>query len=333
MSYRKGVLGCVLFASMAISVSAETSSRVGMALWSGCEDVCRGVVDQLRAMDPEIEFLPFDAARDEHALARMPDLVKAANLDLLVTWGTRVTRQIVGTKAEFGEGSRMGDLPVVFTVVSDPVASDIVDNYFETGRTQITGTRNRVPENININGLRRVMPDFDHLGLIYEPEADNSLRKFEEINDLSGREDFHLTAVPVRGDDPAKLLQMAEGISQMKSAGVQFIYLGSSTFLEAYADTFTQTALKHGLPVLSPYENLVHESQAYLSIAARDYDVGKLAAQQAMRILNSRAPAGSYPVLAMEEFAFVLDGSVAQELALYPPLDMMQLFEVTEDQQ
>nr|WP_255456252.1 ABC transporter substrate binding protein [Sedimentitalea sp. CY04] len=304
-----------------------------MVLWAGCEDVCRGVADQLRAMDPGIEFLQFDAARDENVLARMPDLVKDAKLDLLVTWGTRVTRQMVGTKAEFNEGSRMGDMPVVFTVVSDPVASDIVDSYTETGRTQITGTRNRVPEAVNINGLRRVMPDFNHLGLIYEPEADNSLRKFEEINALSKQEGFHLTAVPVRGGDPAKLQHMATGIAQMKAAGVQFIYLGSSTFLETHADTFTETALSHGLPVLSPYEKLVHESQAYLSIAARDYDVGKLAAQQAMRILNSDAQAGSYPVLAMEEFAFVLNGSVAKKLSLYPPLDMMQLFEVTEGRQ
>jgi len=332
MNYFKGLSALFLYVVLTAPVSGDPANRVGMVLWAGCEDVCRGVTDQLLAMDPEIEFLTFDAARDEDALVGMPALVKAAELDLLLTWGTRVTRQMVGTKAEYNEGSRMGDVPVVFTVVSDPVASDIVDSYIATGRTQVTGTRNRVPEIVNINGLRRVMPDFDHLGLIYEPDADNSFRKFEEISTLSKQDNFQLTAIPVRGDDPAKLLQMATGIAQMKARGVQFIYLGSSTFLETHADTFTQTALSHSLPVLSPYENLVHESQAYLSIAARDYDVGKLAAQQAMRILNSGESAGSFPVLAMEEFAFVLNGSVAKKLSLFPPLDMMQLFDVTESQ-
>ncbi|TLP67138.1 hypothetical protein FEE96_07265 [Parasedimentitalea maritima] len=134
------------------------------------------------------------------------------------------------------------------TAVSDLVASVIVDSYIATGSTQVMGTRNRMPKVVSLNGLRWVMPDFNHLGLIYEPQADNSLRKFEEVRALSEEENFQLSTVPVHGDDPDKLEQMAMGIAQTKVDGVKLIYLGSSPFLETRSDTFTQMATSHGLP-------------------------------------------------------------------------------------
>lgn len=197
---------------------AGSDKRVGMALWVGCEDVCQGVADQLALGDPDITFVPLDAGRDLDALALLPDVAKAADLDLLLAWGTRVTRTMVGTIDEFGTGSRMGDIPVVFTVPADPVASDIIASYETPGRRQITGTRNRVPEAANINGLRKVLPSFDHLGLLYEPDATNSRLKFEELTALSGEMGFTLSAMPLTGtSDEAKLARMKSDLQQMKA--------------------------------------------------------------------------------------------------------------------
>lgn len=324
------VMGASLFLAPTLSW-AEPGKRVGMALWAGCEDVCKGVAAQLAAADPTIEFIPFDVARDKEKLAQLPEKAKSANLDLLLTWGTRVTRAMVGTIEEYGEGSRMGDIPVVFTVVADPVGADIIRDYEATGRTHVTGTRNRVPETVNISGLRRVLPGFDHLGLLYEPEAENSRLKFEELRALSRELGFTLTSVTLNGDDSAKLDQMLSGLAFMKAQGVQFVYLGSSTFLEVHADTFTKTATDNGLPVLSPYENLVHDSHAYMSIASRDFNVGQLAGARALEVLSSDRSAGTFPVVAMEEFAFVLNAAVAKELELFPPIDVLQFFEVVNE--
>jgi len=327
----KAILASVFLLFAATPSWGETPARVGMILWAGCEDICRGVRDHLANADPTIEFLTYDAARDEVILAKNVEIAKHADLDLLITWGTRVTRATVGTIEEFGQGSRMGDTPVIFTVVADPVGARIIESYEVTGRKLITGTRNRVPEAVNISGLRRVMPAFNHLGLIYETEAANSRLKFEELQMLSGEMEFTLTASPLTGDDETKLAQMKAALVVMQKAGVQFIYLGSSTFLETYSDVFTRTAIEMGLPILSPYENLVRDSNAYMSIAARDYDLGHLAAERALEILTTEKPAGEFPVVAMEEFAFVLNASAAKELQFFPPIDMLQIFEMVND--
>lgn len=116
----------------------------------------------------------------------------------------------------------------------------------------------------------------------------------------------------------------------MKAEGVQFIYLGSSAFLEKQTEAFTGAAVAAGLPVLTPYERMVTDSQALMSVAARDCDVGRLAARQAERILFEGERPGDLPVLAMEEFAYVVNMRVAKALGLYPPVDFLQFVEKVE---
>src|SRR3546814_2312260 len=78
-------------------------------------------------------------------------------------------------------------------------------------------------------------------------------------------------------------------------------------------------ALDQGIPVLSPYEELVRESRALMSVAARYYDVGRLAGEQAEKILVDGISAGELPVAQMTNFAIVINMDVARKLQLFPP--------------
>lgn len=176
------------------------------------------------------------------------------------------------------------------------------------------------------------MPTFDHLGILYEAQTPNSVGKVEEVRELSIPLGFKLEAIPLGtladgSPDPAAI----EGaIAALKAKGVQFIYLGSSAFLEKNSDQFTRAAVSAGLPVLTPYEHMVSSSQALMSIAARDYDVGTLAGEQVRRILVEKAVPGELPVLAMENFAYLVNMRVAKALNLYPPVELLQFVEKTE---
>jgi putative ABC transport system substrate-binding protein len=121
-------------------------------------------------------------------------------------------------------------------------------------------------------------------------------------------------------------LRMAE----LRDRGVDFIYLGSSSFLRVNGALYTASALENGIPVLSPYENLVRDHDALLSIAARAYDVGVLAAQQALRILRDGATPGDLPIAQVTDFAYVVNMRVAKQLAQFPPFAFMQIAETTE---
>ncbi|KUM25787.1 hypothetical protein AU467_24775 [Mesorhizobium loti] len=250
----------------------------------------------------------------------------------MVTWGTKTTLGMVGTLKDRQNPELLNDIPVVFTVVADPVGSGIIESYDKTGRANVTGTRNRVPESVNIKSITRYLPSFNHLGLLFDRSEPNSVKKMEELTALSQKMKFAFNALPLPTlpdgtPDPAKLPDAA---AQLKQAGVQFVYLGSSTFLEKNADAFTNAAVANGLPVLSPYEHLVSESQALMSVAARDYDVGKLAGDQVAKILMENAKPGDMPVVAIDKFAYLVNMKVARKLNLLPPVEFLQFVEKVE---
>lgn len=315
-----------------LAPATEARMKIGMVVLIGCEDVCRGVRDYVAENQIEADVIVLDVAQDPAKLPGFVERLRAEQVDLVVTWGTKVTLGIVGTLANRNDPRFLNDIPVVFTVVADPVGSGIIVSYQRTGRENVTGTRNRVPESVNIKSIRRYLPGFDHLGMLYDPSAPNSMLKVEEIGEMTDAFQFKLDALPLGllADGTPNPESIEPGIAALKDKGVQFIYLGSSAFLENQSDRFTSAAVAAGLPVLTPYEHMVTDSHALMSVAARDYDVGKLAGVQVAKILVENKRPGDIPVLAMEEFAYLVNMKVAERLGLYPPIEFLQFVETVE---
>lgn len=140
---------------------------------------------------------------------------------------------------------------------------------------------------------------------------------------------FDITALelPLGDDTKPRIEAIGPKVAELKAAGVDFIYVGSSSFLRDNGPVFTAAAVESGLPVLSPYEGLARDSQALISVAARYYDVGRLAGGQAERILVGGAAPGDLPVARMTEFAVVINLGVAKALKLFPPMELLQVAE------
>src|SRR3546814_12483734 len=62
-----------------------------------------------------------------------------------------------------------------------------------------------------------------------------------------------------------------------------------------------------------------------MSVAARYYDVGRLAGEQAEKILVDGISAGELPDAQMTNFAIVTNMDVARKLQLFPPIDLLQI--------
>ncbi|SJM29697.1 hypothetical protein [Mesorhizobium delmotii] len=76
---------------------------------------------------------------------------------------------------------------------------------------------------------------------------------------------------------------------------------------------------------------LVREHQALLSIAARLEDVGRLAAEEALRILRDGANPGDLPIVRATDFAYVVNVEVAKKLGRYPPFVFLQVAEAVNN--
>ena len=323
-------LWIVLLTMCALSgPSVAAAYKVMIVTWTGCEEACMGFQAHMKERGMDVEFMLRDADGKKDALAGFLAEAKAQRVSLIVTHGTNTSVGIAGRMAERNRPGLAPDIPKVFMIVADPVGAGLVSSLDKTGRNDLTGTYNRVPEKVNIETVRVYRPTFRRLGLLYNADERNSVLKRDELAALSGSMGFELVAreLPLAPDGRPRPSDIAPQVNALKNAGVDFIYLGSSSFLRENGDLLTGAAVSLGLPVLSPYESLVREGQALMSVAARYAEVGRLAGAQAEKILRDGATAGSLPIAHMTRFAVVINMQVAKKLKLFPPLDLLQIAE------
>jgi putative tryptophan/tyrosine transport system substrate-binding protein len=327
-----GLLVAALLGGVATPAVAETKQILGV-FYRGCEELCEGFKATIEASGFDAEVIVRDVEQDP---GRLPAIIEEARVlpaDLVLTWGTTVTMGVLGTIEDAGDPRFLDDIPVVFTVVADPFGARIAESFEGSGRANVAGTFNRVPEAVNIEVIRQYDPDFDRLGLLFNRNERNSVIKSEELAGLAEAMDFELVALELDPENPGvpDVARIAERMADLADAGVRWLYLGSSSFLRQHGDLATRAAVDNGIAVLSPYEDLVREQRALLSVAARYADVGRLAANLALQILRDDAVPGTLPIAQATDFAYVVNMAVANELGRYPPFAFLQIAEAVND--
>lgn len=327
------VVASVLFWPLAhADAQAKKTFIIYMVMWRGCEEACNGFKEYIGEKGIDANLVIRNANRDKSKLPGFVEEARSLHADLVITWGTSVTRGIAGTLSDRGDSRFINDTPLVFMVVADPIGSKIIESYEKTGRDNVTGTRNRVPESVNIMTIRSYYPAFKRLGILYNTNENNSVVKVKEVAALAKKMNFELVALELElGEDgKPRSESIPVRMADLRAAGVDFIYLGSSSFLDVHRDIFTKSAVDHGMPVLSPYERLVRDSHALMSIAARYQDVGALAGRQAKSILVDGKKPGDLPVLSVDQYAYVVNMTTAKRLNMFPSVEILQFAETVE---
>jgi putative ABC transport system substrate-binding protein len=157
------MLRLIFAAAFAVCLATQATAaqfKILIATWRGCEEACNGFQDYLNEAGIDIDFLIRNAARDP---SKLPDFIaeaRAEQVDMILTWGTSVTRGIAGTLDDLENPDIPHEIPRVFTVVADPIGARIVESFENTGRKNVAGTFNRVPERVNIQTIRLYLPSF-----------------------------------------------------------------------------------------------------------------------------------------------------------------------------
>ena len=309
---------------------ANDPARIHMVVWRGCEEACKGFIRDFEERDAPVEITVTDVAKDSSLLPSVRTDLLNEKPDLVVTWGTSVSRGILGIQEEYGAESALGDIPAVFMIVADPVGSDLIESYETSARPMITGVRNRVPEHVQLNLLFEYYAP-SHLGVIYDPGENNSVLNTVKLRALAGDMDFELLELEYSPNDEGQIEpdQIPLAVAEMKAMGADAIYVGSSSFNLEHRDIFVQAALGHDLPVFSGYEKMVREAGALMAVANSYANVGKLAAGQVRDVLFEGQTPGDLPVRSLEHFSVFINMETARNLDIYPPFQLLNVAQIT----
>lgn len=317
------------FASAAQVFNASNPATVYMVVWRGCEDACQGFKNYIDNNALPINLIIRDVARDKSLLPQYLNEAKQLNPDLVVTWGTTVSKGMIGTMGELGAETKLGDIPVMFMIVADPLGAGIIASYKASGRETVTGIRNRISEDVQIRAIREYFPLL-RMGVVYSESELNSVLNTEKLKKLSTEMGFELIVKTYELDDDKipKPNQFDRVMQEMSDAEVDVIYVGSSSYNLENRDDFTRAAVRYKLPVASAYDVMVTESDGLISVANKYYNVGRLAASQANKILFDQVDPGSMPIAELSEFSMFINMSVARDLSLYPPIQLLRFAEL-----
>ena len=183
------ILTCWSVVPGARSGQQDRPFSIYMAVWRGCEEACKGFQDYFREEGIDADFIVRDANRDKTKLPQFVREARELKVDLVVTWGTSVTVGMIGKISDSNPERHLIDIPVVFMIVADPVGAGIIENYESSGRTNITGTRNRVPEEVQMRAIRAYRY-FKRLGIIYNTNELNSVLNVRKIRNLAKKCDL-----------------------------------------------------------------------------------------------------------------------------------------------
>jgi len=323
------VTAVLLMSGPAAAEPAAKPYRIYMALWRGWEDAAQGFKDYFTNQNIPVELIIRDAGQDRSKLPEFVAEAKQLGVDLVFTWGTTVTVDMLGAYDKVDPAKHITDIPAVFAIVSQPVGAKVVPNLASSGRN-IAGTSYLVPMDTQINLLQSYRP-VRKLGMVYNPLEKNSLVAADELRDLGKRDGYDLVVAPVDVVDGKPVVEsIASKVRDLKAAGVDFLYIPPDTFLNINRDVLTSAALAEKIPSFAAAENPVLSSKAMLGGVYRYYTVGQLTAYKAEQILVHKMAPADLPVDPPKRLSIIINMPVVRALEVYPPMSLLSLAEVVD---
>ena len=292
-------------------------------MWNGCEEACRGFIDYLQSVRLPVDITRRDLKKNTRDVPELIKEVKRIKPDLLVTWGTMATLEMLGTE-NGADGTRYGGMPALFMVVSQPVESGLVSSLSAQGRN-ITGVTHLPDLYEQLQSARRILP-FKRLGVIYNPAETNARAAVSGLKKYADVMRFELIARPVPAGadgapDEMSVPALVAELSEMKS---DLIYLPPDAFMNAHRKALIDAATYFSIPVFSASEAAVRRDNALFAFVHRYYTVGRFAGKKAVSILKDKVQAYDIPIESPARALPVVNMTAARATGVYPPLSLLQ---------
>lgn len=292
--------------------------RVYMILFRGETAVETGFHQWFEDNKFEAEFLVRSVDMDASRVPGLLDEARAWHADLIYTWGTPVTMAVA--QREF-------EIPILFTMVSAPIAAGLVRNLASSQRN-LTGVSHVVPAQLQMNAIRNYRR-FERIGAIFNPNEVNArvgVREMRSEVERSGAE-FICRPVPLDAAGQPRADAIPGVLRELAGLGAQLLYVGPDSFLAAHRMLLTETALAMGLPVFSAAEVALRDGRALFGLVAGYAHVGRLTAHKAAQILYHRAKPATIPIETPGSYSYLVNMDVARQLDMMPPARVLQIAE------
>ncbi|MDD5204660.1 MAG: ABC transporter substrate-binding protein [Desulfobacterales bacterium] len=277
---------------------------VAMITWRGETDAEKGFVEGLDRNNHEISIVKYHANQSRPLLHAIIERIRERRVDLIYVFGTTATQIVL---------SRVKDTPVVFNIVSLPVATGIIADWENSGNNS-TGASNQVPIRQQLKAFKKTVP-FDTLGVIFNPLEQNSVLQKNLAKALGQEMRFRLTEFPIRSRADVKTLS---GLMD----SVQAVYFPADSLIKSLGKEIMTTINGLRIPSMAAVQSMVPEEGVLLGLVPNYYDLGLLAAGKANQILGGKPPT-RVPSSTLNHFQFWVNMKTAMSIGVQIPISTL----------
>ena len=216
----------------------------------------------------------------------------------------------IATPAAQAVAGATSDIPVVITAVTDPAASGLVESNDAPGGN-VTGSSDLTPVADQIELLTKLLPKAKNVGILYCTAEANS--KLQAQMAMDALKEKGLTGVEYTVSSSNEIQTVVESMV----GKVDAIYVPTDNVIAAGMTTVAMIATtEHKIPIIGA-ESAHVENGALATYGIDYFEVGKLAGEQAVEILNGKSPA-DIPIayLSKDKCKLTINEEVAKELGI-----------------
>lgn len=300
--------------------------HVVLLLWRGVTDAEQGFMDYL-SQHVDVRFTVLDASSDKAQLKQNIRDLKYKKADLIYSFGTTITLELLGTYNEPSEFRKTNSTPVVFSIVTDPVGSKLVTDLSSKERN-FTGVSHIVPHEIQFKAIEK-LTNVSSIGVIYNAEENNSIITANKMLELSEIHNKRVILYPLNIDkirSNSNLISLT--IDNMKQEGVDMAYLPPDSYIIAQGGEVVSRLHSKGIPTFSATESPIRSHKALFGIVSRYYNVGQFAGYKAKNILQGTQKASDIPIESLSQYSYIVNIEAAHKLDYYPPVSILKISEL-----
>jgi putative ABC transport system substrate-binding protein len=193
------------------------------------------------------------------------------------------------------------DVPIVFSVVFDPVEAGLVKDWKSSGNN-VTGTSTLVPMSTLMDNLKLLAP-VKRLAVLYTPGEKNSESTLKRLQEVQAA--YRITVLPVLITKKEDLSHILPEVIRTSDA----IYLTGSNLVDSEVSTIVDMATRGNVITVTHLEDLA-EKGVLLGVCSDSYTLGRLAGGKGIKILKGAKPS-SIPTEVLKKFSVILNMKTA----------------------
>jgi putative tryptophan/tyrosine transport system substrate-binding protein len=285
-------------------VAAE--KRVAILLWNSqprYEQCRQGLIEALKAegfKEPETTFVVEQAYGSRTAVHEIAHKLAQGHMDLVVP---------IGTTAAVAVAEEVKDVPVVFAMVFDPVASGIARDWSSSGNNT-TGASSKTSAPKLLDTLRQLTTG-KRLGVLYTAGEKNSEAQVRELLALAKEYELEVVSLPL-----ASRVEVVSTLARATGAVDAIVLTGSSVVGDMVGQV---VALASKARIITATQSEDHVDKGVMvGVTVNPTAVGRLAGEKAAKVLRGARPA-SIPIEALKTSEIVLNLKTAKATGIEVP--------------